>query len=145
MKCPYCAHDVSRVTNKRIAPEGFRRRRECVKCEKRFTTYEKVGQSIFYIIKKDKSREKFNREKLEQGIQKAFEKRPIKKEKIEKMINEIEETLRKKGKKEIKSRVVGELIMKKIKKLDHVAYIRFASVYRNFQDVKEFRKELKEL
>jgi len=116
-----------------------------MKCKKRFTTYEKIGQSIFYIIKKDKSREKFNREKLEKGVQKAFEKRPIKKEKIEKMINEIEETLRRKGKKEINSSVVGELIMRKIKKLDHVAYIRFASVYRDFQDVKEFKKELKEL
>jgi len=145
MKCPYCAHAVSRVKNKRNAPIGIRRRRECVKCQKRFTTYEKVGESIFYIIKKDKRREKFDRGKLENGINKAFEKRPVEKKKIDKMIHEIEETLRKKGKKEIKSTIIGELIMKKMKKLDHIAYIRFASVYRDFQDIKEFKKEIKEL
>jgi transcriptional repressor NrdR len=97
------------------------------------------------VIKKDGRREKFSREKLETGIEKAFEKRSISKEKIEKMINEIEEQLRKKWKKEIKSHAIGELIMKKIKKLDNVAYIRFASVYRDFQDIKDFKKELKEL
>ena len=116
-----------------------------MKCKKRFTTYEKISQHDFYIIKKDKNREKFSRDKLEKGIEKAFEKRPISKEKIEKMINEIEEQLRKKGKKEIKSSIIGEIVMKKIKKLDNVAYIRFSSVYRNFQDIKDFKKELKEL
>jgi transcriptional repressor NrdR len=145
MKCPYCLSDLSRVTNKRKSPEGVRRRRECLKCKKRFTTYEKVSQHDFYIIKKDKSREKFDREKLEKGIFKAFEKRPVKKEKIDKMINNIEEQLRKKGKKEISSSVIGELIMKKMKKLDSVAYIRFASVYRDFQDVSDFSKEIKKL
>ncbi len=145
MKCPYCTHAVSRVKNKRNAPVGVRRRRECVKCQKRFTTYEKVGQSIFYIIKKDKRREKFDREKLEGGIHKAFEKRPIEKKKIDKMIHEIEETLGKKGKKELKSSIIGELVMRKIKKLDHIAYIRFASIYRDFQDIKELKKEIKGL
>jgi transcriptional repressor NrdR len=145
MKCPYCSSDLSRVTNKRKSPEGVRRRRECLKCKKRFTTYEKVSQHDFYIIKKDKSREKFDREKLEKGIFKAFEKRPVKKEKIDKMINIIEEQLRKKGKKEISSSVIGELIMRKMKKLDSVAYIRFASVYRDFQDVSDFSKEIKKL
>jgi transcriptional repressor NrdR len=116
-----------------------------LKCKKRFTTYERIVQHDFYIIKKDKSREKFDKEKFERGIEKAFEKRPVSKEKIEKMIHEIEEQIRKKGKKEIKSSVIGELIMKKLKKLDNVAYIRFASVYRNFQDVKDFKKELKGL
>ena len=146
MKCPYCS-DKTRVTDKRSFGLGevIRRRRECLKCKKRFTTHEKIIQHDLYIIKKDKSREKFSREKLEKGIEKAFEKRPVSKEKIERMINEIEEQLRKKGKKEIPSSVVGEIIMRKIKKLDNVAYIRFASVYRNFQDVKDFRKELKEL
>lgn len=144
MECPYCTGS-SKVTDKRKSPNGIRRRRECLKCKKRFTTYEKIGKSDFHIIKKDGRREKFNREKLESGIEKAFEKRPTSKEKIEKMINEIEEQLRRKGKKEIKSHTIGELIMKKIKKLDNVAYIRFASVYRDFQDIKDFKKELRGL
>lgn len=148
MKCPYCSGTELKVTDKRLYKEGegIRRRRECLKCKRRFTTHEKaIIQNNFYIIKKDKRREKFDREKFERGIEKAFEKRPISKEKIDKMINEIEEQLRKTGKKEILSSFVGELIMKKIKKLDNVAYIRFASVYRNFQDVKDFKKELKDL
>ena len=144
MKCPYCSNKT-KVTDKRGSPYGVRRRRECLKCKKRFTTHEKTIQHDFYIIKKDKRREKFDRNKLERSVEKAFEKRPISKEKIEKMINEIEEGLRKKGKKEIKSSVIGEMIMKKIKKLDNVAYIRFASVYRDFQDVQDFKKELKKV
>lgn len=145
MECPYCLNITSKVTDKRKSPEGIRRRRECLKCKKRFTTQEKIVGSDFFVIKKDKRREKFSREKLEGGIYKAFEKRPFPKEKIEKMINEIEEQLRKKGKKEIKSSIIGELIMKKIKKLDNVAYIRFASVYRDFQDVKDFKLALKQV
>ena len=144
MECPYCS-GISRVKDKRKSPGGIRRRRECLRCKKRFTTYEKISKSDLYVIKKDGRRERFDREKFENGIEKAFEKRPISKEKIEKMINEIEEQLRRKGKKEIKSSTIGELIMKKIKKLDNVAYIRFASVYRDFQDIKDFKKELKEL
>ncbi len=145
MDCPYCANSKTRVTDNRRAPEGVRRRRECLKCKKRFTTYEKVAKRDFYLIKKDGRREKFQREKLEGGIEKAFEKRPVSKENIDKMINEIEELLRRKGKKEITSSVVGKLVMRKIKMLDNVAYIRFASVYRDFQDVKDFRKELRGL
>ena len=144
MECPYCL-GLSRVKDKRKSPKGIRRRRECLKCKKRFTTYEKISKSDLYVIKKDERREKFDREKFENGIEKAFEKRPIAKEKIEKMINEIEEQLRRRGKKEIKSSTIGELIMKKIKKLDNVAYIRFASVYRDFQDIKDFKKELRGL
>ena len=143
--CPYCSDTKSKVTDKRKSPGGIRRRRECLNCKKRFTTYEVIAKNDLYIIKKDERREKFSREKLEQGIEKAFEKRPVPKEKIERMINEIEEHLLKKGKKEIKSSVIGELIMKKIKKLDNIAYIRFASVYRDFQDVKDFKKELRGL
>jgi transcriptional repressor NrdR len=143
--CPYCSYKKSKVTDKRESPEGIRRRRECLKCGKRFTTYEKVSLEDIYVVKKDNRREKFMREKLERGVEKAFEKRPVAKEKINKMINEIEEQIRKRGKKEIKSSTIGELVMKKIKKLDNVAYIRFASVYRNFQDVNDFKKELKEL
>lgn len=145
MECPYCLGENLKVTDKRKSPIGIRRRRECLKCKKRFTTYERIVENNFYIIKKDKKREKFDKEKLKKGIDKAFEKRPVSQEKIDKMINEIEEQLRKKGKKEIKSSIIGELIMKKIKKLDNVAYIRFASVYRDFQDVKDFKKEIRGL
>lgn len=145
MLCPYCFHTKSKVTNKRVSPSGIRRRRECLKCEKRFTTYEKIDRGEIYITKKDGRRELFNKEKLSYGIDKAFEKRPISKEEINKMINEIEEQIRKKGKREIKSSIVGEIVMKKIKKLDNVAYIRFASVYKDFKDINDFKKELKEL
>ena len=145
MKCPFCSNQASRVTDKRASPHGIRRRRECLKCKKRFTTHENVDSSDLFVIKKDNSREKFSREKLERGIYRAFEKRPVSKEEIEKMINEIEEQLRKKGKKEVKSSIVGEITMKKIKKMDNIAYIRFASVYRNFQDIDDFKKEFKEL
>ena len=145
MNCPHCSHTNFKVTDKRSSPNGVRRRRECLACSKRFTTYEKIEIGEAYVIKKDERREKFQREKLEKGIERAFEKRPISQEKIQKMINEVEEQIRKKGKKGIKSSLIGDLVSKKIKKLDKVAYIRFASVYRDFQDVKEFKKELKEL
>ena len=145
MKCPYCLHAKLKVTDKRSSPNGIRRRRECLKCKKRFTTYEKVERGDLYIIKKDNKREKFNRDKLESGILKAFEKRPISQEKIQKMINEIEEQLRKKPKKEISSSIIGNLVSKKIKRLDKVAYVRFASVYKDFEDIKDFKKELKKL
>jgi len=145
MYCPYCSHKESKVTDKRASPEGIRRRRECLKCGKRFTTYEKISKEDIYVIKKDGRREKFDREKLEGGIIKAFEKRPIPKEKINETINEIEEQIRKKGKKEIKTSEIGEIVMKKIKKLDNVAYIRFASVYRDFQDINDFKQEMKKL
>lgn len=145
MDCPYCSNEYTKVTDKRKSPEGFRRRRECLKCRKRFTTYEKMGESVFYIIKKDKRREKFERAKLERGVEKAFEKRPVSKEEIVKMLNEVEEQLRKKGQKEINSSVIGELAMKKIKELDNVAYIRFASVYRDFKDIGDFRREIRGL
>ena len=145
MNCPYCGNTRLRVTDKRASPQGIRRRRECLKCKKRFTTHELADSKDFYVIKKDNSREKFSREKLDRGVQRAFEKRPISKEEIERMINEVEEYLRRKGKKKVKSSTIGEIIMKKLKKIDNVAYIRFASVYRNFQDVEDFKKELKEL
>jgi transcriptional repressor NrdR len=143
MDCPYCLHKESKVTDKRESPEGIRRRRECLKCGKRFTTYEKAAREDIYVIKKDNRREKFSREKLETGIHRAFEKRPVEKNKIDKMINEIEEQIRKRGKKEIKSSEIGELVMKKIKKIDNVAYIRFASVYRQFKDINDFKREMR--
>ena len=145
MECPYCSSEETKVTDKRKSPEGFRRRRECLKCKKRFTTYERFERNEFYVIKKDGRREKFNIDKLKNGIERAFEKRPIKQEEIDKMIQKIEEQLRKKGEREIKSTIIGDLIMRKIKKLDNVAYVRFASVYHDFQDISDFNKEIKEL
>lgn len=144
MDCPFCSSTESKVTDKRSSPEGIRRRRECLKCENRYTTYETVSMDMPYVIKKDGRREKYDKAKLERGIEKAFEKRPIPKEKIDQMINEIEEQLRKIGK-EVKSSDIGELVIKKIKKVDNVAYIRFASVYRDFQDIHDFKKEIREL
>lgn len=147
MNCPYCAHTKSRVTNKRSSPSGTRRRRECLnpKCKRRFTTYEIVEKSDLYVIKKDGRREKFEIKKLEAGVEKAFEKRPVSQEKIEKMIKEVEEQLRKRGKKEVKSSFIGDLVSRKIRKLDKVAYIRFASVYRDFEDLKDFKEVMKEV
>ena len=145
MECPYCSRKQSKVTNKRFSPGGIRRRRECLNCNKRFTTYEKPVLEELYVIKKNSSREKFNREKLERGIQKAFEKRPIEKEKIDNLVSEIETNLRTHGNKEISSKKIGETVMKKLKKIDNVAYIRFASVYREFKNVQDFKKELKEM
>jgi len=145
MNCPYCAHTKSRVTNKRSSPSGVRRRRECLKCKKRFTTYEVVEKSDLYVIKKDGRREKFEIKKLEAGVERAFEKRPVSKEKIDKMIQEVEEQLRRRGKKEVKSSFIGDLVSRKIRKLDKVAYIRFASVYRDFEDIKDFKEVIKEV
>ena len=142
MKCPYCSYTGSKVTDKRMSPNRIRRRRECLKCKKRYTTYEEVDKGDLYVIKKDNTREKFVKEKLASGINKALEKRPVEKEKVDKIVNEIEEKLRRKGKKEIKSELIGEEIMKRLKKIDNIAYIRFASVYRDFQDVEDFKKAL---
>lgn len=145
MDCPYCSSTLSKVTNKRGSPEGIRRRRECLKCGKRFTTYERIEKGDLYIVKKDKKREKFDRAKLENGVMKAFEKRPVSKEKIDQMINRIEEQLRKKGKKEISSSVLGSLVMRNVQKLDNVAYIRFASVYKDFQDATDFKEAIQKV
>ncbi len=145
MKCPYCSNGALKVTNKRGSSDGIRRRRECLKCGKRFTTYERIEQSDLYVIKKDGRREFFNREKIKNGLNKAFEKRPVSQEVIERTVNEIEEQIRKRGKREIKSAVIGEIIMKKIKRIDHIAYIRFASVYRDFKDINAFKREIREL
>ncbi|PJE81465.1 transcriptional regulator NrdR [Candidatus Pacearchaeota archaeon CG10_big_fil_rev_8_21_14_0_10_32_42] len=145
MNCPFCNSTSLKVTNKRNSPEGIRRRRECLKCKKRFTTHERIAEPDIYVIKKNGSREKFDPLKLKKGIDKAFEKRPVPKEKQERMVFEIEEQIRKKGKNEIKSKIIGELMMTKIKKLDKVAYVRFASVYREFEDIKDFKEELRGL
>ena len=143
MRCQFCSHEETRVVNKRDGDGFVRRRRECVKCKKRFTTYERADIEIV-VMKKDGRREQFNREKLKGGIVKACEKRDISHERIDKMINDIEERLRRQGK-EIKSEFIGRLVMNRLKSIDKVAYIRFASVYQDFQDVQDFKKEIKEL
>jgi len=143
MKCIYC-NGESRVVDKRESPDGTRRRRECLKCRKRFTTYEKPDKKEIMIVKKDGRREKFSLEKLKNGIIRACEKRPVSVEKIEGIVEEVEEKLRRRGK-EVKSDMIGKMVMNKLKKLDKVAYIRFASVYKDFQDVEDFQKEMGEL
>ncbi len=142
MKCIYCESKNTRVTDKREAPDGTRRRRECLKCRKRFTTYEKPDKKEIMVVKKDERRERFSIEKLKNGLTRACEKRPISVEKIDKIVEEIEEKLRRKGK-EVKSKMIGEMVMNKLKRLDKVAYIRFASVYKEFKDVDDFKKVIK--
>jgi len=145
MKCIFCSGET-KVTDKRDGDGETRRRRECLKCKKRFTTYERVEEPNFIVIKKDMSREPFDRNKLRIGILKACEKRPIETEKIDKIINEIEGKLRNKTKgKEIESRKIGELVIRALKRLDKVAYIRFASVYRDFKDINDFRNVMKDI
>ena len=143
MKCIFCGSETH-VTDKRESPEGTRRRRECLKCKKRFTTYEKAEQGSIIVVKKDGRREVFSKEKIRNGIIKACEKRPVPIEKIDKIVEELEENSRKKGK-EIKTEVIGKMIMNKLKKLDDIAYIRFASVYMNFNDIKDFKVAVKEV
>jgi transcriptional repressor NrdR len=143
MKCIFC-NSNTKVTDKRESPEGTRRRRECLKCKKRFTTYEKPEKGDIIVAKKDGRREAFSREKIKSGIIKACEKRPIPSKDIDKLIEEVEEKLRKRGR-EIKSEAIGKIVMQKLKKLDDVAYIRFASVYMNFKDLKDFKLALKQV
>ncbi|MDD5193107.1 MAG: transcriptional regulator NrdR [Candidatus Nanoarchaeia archaeon] len=143
MKCIFCSGETH-VTDKRESPEGTRRRRECLKCKKRFTTYEKAEKKAIIVVKKDGRREPFSREKIKIGIMKACEKRPIPLKNIENALDEIEEKLYKKGK-EVKSEVIGKMIMHKLKKLDDIAYIRFASVYMNFKDIKDFKLALRQV
>ncbi len=144
MQCPYCSHPETKVTDKRDIESLTRRRRECLKCGKRFSTREGVEWSELKVIKKDGSREQFDREKIKSGVMKACEKRPIGDEQIDTMIGKIEEKIRKRGK-EVKTSVIGELVSSELKKLDKVAYIRFASVYRDFRDISDFKKEIKGL
>lgn len=144
MLCPYCGYEETKVTDKRDVEKETRRRRECLKCKKRFTTYERIEPLEIFVIKKDGRRELFSREKLKTGMLKACEKRAIEIEKIDKIVSEIEEKLKQHGK-EVESRVIGELVMKALKKIDKVAYIRFASVYRDFKDVNDFRNAVKDI
>jgi len=144
MRCPYCGFSETKVLDSRESEDSdvTRRRRECEKCSKRFTTYERVEMIDLRVIKKNGNIEAFDRNKVLKGALKACEKRPIKTEKIEKLVDEIESELRKNETTEIPSKAIGELVMEKLKELDKVAYIRFASVYREFKDIKSFEKEL---
>ena len=147
MKCPYCSFEETQVIDTRETEnlEATRRRRECLKCNKRFTTYERVEEAEIVVVKKEGKRERFERQKVLNGILKACEKRPISLDKIEKLVDEVESDLRKRDSVEVDSKIIGEIVMKKLKALDKVAYIRFASVYREFEDIVRFEEELEKL
>ncbi|RJQ17607.1 transcriptional repressor NrdR [Candidatus Woesearchaeota archaeon] len=145
MKCPYCSHSETKVLDSRDSDDLTRRRRECLQCEKRFTTYERIENVELTVIKKDGKRQQFDRNKIVNGFLKACEKRPITREAIEQTVDAIEKELRQLESVEIPSKEIGELVMKYLNKLDKVAYIRFASVYREFTDLETFEKELKKL
>jgi len=147
MNCPFCSHSNSSVVDSRDSKEGetIRRRRECDSCGKRFTTYERVEELLPVVVKKDGRREPFDRKKILGGIQKACEKRPVSMERIEETVDRIEREIVELGEKEVPSTAIGERIMRALHDLDHVAYVRFASVYRDFKDVNQFLDELKGL
>ncbi len=147
MRCPYCGHENTRVIDSRPAEENnsIRRRRVCDECNKRFTTYEKVETIPLIIIKKDNNRESYNREKIENGVMKACHKRPISADQLTGIVDEVETEIYAREEKEIPSTVIGELIMDKLKDIDTVAYVRFASVYREFKDINTFMDELKKV
>jgi transcriptional repressor NrdR len=147
MKCPYCEFDESKVIDSRPTDENhvIRRRRECGNCKNRFTTYEKVEEIPLIVVKKDGTRESYNRSKLINGLIRACEKRPVSIDMVENMIDEVERTLHNELEREIPSKRIGELIMEKLKGLDEVAYVRFASVYRQFKDLNTFVEELTKL
>ncbi len=145
MKCPYCNNPDSKVTDSRDAEDGIRRRRECLRCGLRFTTYERVQSAALQVVKRDGRREEFNREKLAAGIRAACAKRPLPMGAIEKCVEEIETEIHALGRAEVNSSLIGELAMDRLKKLDRVAYIRYASVYRDFADIDNFREEIEAL
>ena len=147
MRCPFCTHDDTRVVDSRLGKEGnnIRRRRECVDCERRFTTYERVEETLPLVIKKDGRREAFDRQKIISGIQRACEKRPVSIATIEKVVDQMEVSLQECGEKEIDASRIGESIMLALQSLDEVAYVRFASVYRQFRDINEFMSELTDI
>ena len=147
MRCPFCSHDDTKVVDSRLVAEGnqVRRRRQCLHCEERFTTYEQAELLLPKVIKSNGVREPFDEEKLRAGMLRALEKRPVSVEKIEAVVNQIEQALQATGEREIDSREIGELVMQHLQQLDQVAYVRFASVYRSFQDLNEFRQEIDRL
>ena len=147
MKCPFCAHESTKVVDSRPVEENnsIRRRRECEDCGKRFTTYEKIERIPLIIIKKDNNRETYDRSKIEAGVLRACHKRPVSAKMISKLVDEVENDVFSKADKEIPTQMIGELVMNKLKNLDAVAYVRFASVYREFKDVNTFMDELKNM
>src|SRR5215470_15664819 len=147
MRCPFCKGADSKVLDSRESMEGavIRRRRECLECRKRFTTYERVEELAPLVVKKDGRREPFDRDKLLAGLQKAVEKRPVSMDQLEALVAEVDVRLQERGEKEVPSSAIGEEVMRKLRTLDQVAYVRFASVYRSFRDIEEFMDELKGL
>ncbi len=147
MKCPFCSHVDDKVIDSREGRAGdlIRRRRECLKCGRRFTTYERIDEIPYMVIKKDGRREKFDRQKILQGLLKSCEKRPVPTPKLEALVDEVERFVNDSAERERTTTEIGELLMARLKKLDKVAYVRFASVYLDFKDVKEFMAELKGL
>ena len=145
MQCPYCGHPHSKVTDSRVAESGIRRRRECSSCGLRFTTYERVQAAPLMVSKQDNRREEFNREKLVSGIRKACTKRPVASRTLDKMVEDIESELQQLGHSEISTTVLGTMVMERLRELDRVAYIRYASVYRAFQDIESFEEVVRDL
>ena len=147
MRCPFCKRDDSKVLDSRESAEGTvtRRRRECLGCRKRFTTYERVEELMPLVVTKDGRREPYDREKLISGLQKAVEKRPVSMDQLEALVAEVEARVLERGEKEVPSSLLGEEVMRRLRTLDQVAYVRFASVYRSFRDIEEFMDELKGL
>ncbi len=147
MRCPYCSAADSKVIDSRPTEDGraIRRRRECIQCGKRFTTYEKVEEMLFMVVKRDGSRESFDRNKILNGIIRACQKRPVSMEQMEAIVDDIERSLNNNMEKEVSSSVIGEEVMNHLKDLDEVAYVRFASVYRQFKDVNTFVAEIEKL
>lgn len=147
MRCPFCSHEEDKVVDSRSSKEGraVRRRRECLRCSERFTTYEYIENVSITIIKNDQRREPYDRQKLMQGIVSACKKRPVSMKKIESIVDKIENAIDKLGKTEVSSTEIGKLVMVELYELDEVAYVRFASVYRKFKDVSEFISEVKEI
>jgi transcriptional repressor NrdR len=145
LNCPYCGYFDSKVIDSRDVNDGIRRRRQCLKCEQRFTTYERLQPAGLFVIKKDGRREEFDREKLLTGIRKACEKRPLPGDTVDRQADEIEAELFRTGRTEVPGAVIGDMVMARLKKLDHIAYIRFASVYREFEDITTLKEEVDSL
>ena len=145
MKCPFCAGTNTEVLESRVVEDGggIRRRRECKKCGKRFTTFEKVRDTILWVVKKGGRRESFDREKVKRGILRAIEKRPVSLELVDDIVNEVEREMLKREKEEVSSRAIGEAVLKRLKKIDRVAWLRFASVYLEFEDLTDFEKAIR--
>jgi transcriptional repressor NrdR len=145
LNCPFCGYNDSRVIDSRDVNDGIRRRRQCLQCDLRFTTYERLERSSLFVIKKDGRREEFDRQKLLAGIRKACDKRPLAGGTVEKIVDEIEIEIYQMGKAEVSSSAIGDQVMAKLKKTDHIAYIRFASVYREFEDITMLKEEVDNL